>query len=51
MTIIELLLTLYFAFGVGLGIYWHSYPMLPLHTMLALGYGFVVYYSIKHSIS
>jgi cellulose synthase/poly-beta-1,6-N-acetylglucosamine synthase-like glycosyltransferase len=50
LTIIELFLVLYFSFGVGLGIYWHSYQMLLLHTMLALGYGFVGYYSVKHSI-
>jgi cellulose synthase/poly-beta-1,6-N-acetylglucosamine synthase-like glycosyltransferase len=49
-TVIELFLALYFALGVGLGIYWHSYQMLMLHTMLTLGYGFVVFFSVKHSI-
>lgn len=51
LTVIELCLTIYFAFGAGLGIYWHSYQMLLLHTMLTLGYGFVVFFSIKHSIT
>lgn len=51
LTIIELLLAVYFAFGIGLGIYWHSYQMLALHTMLTLGFGFVGYYSVKHSIT
>lgn len=50
LTIIELLLTVYFTIGIGLGLYWHSYQMLLLHTMFALGYGFVGYYSVKHSI-
>lgn len=51
LTIAEVFLTLYFAFGAGLGLYWHSYQMVMLHTMLALGYGFVVFFSIKHSIA
>lgn len=50
-TIIELLLTIYFAFGIGLGLYWHTYQMLPLHILLTLGYGFVGYYSVKHSMT
>lgn len=50
LTIVELILALYFAFGIGLGLYWHSYQMLLLHTLLAFGYGFVGFYSIKHSI-
>lgn len=50
-TLIELLLAVYFSFGIGLGIYWHSYQMLAFHTMLALGFGFIGYYSVKHSVS
>ncbi|MEZ4904947.1 MAG: glycosyltransferase [Spirosomataceae bacterium] len=49
-TVVEILLALYFAFGIGLGLYWQSYQMLLLHTLLALGYGFVGFYSVKHSL-
>jgi hypothetical protein len=49
-TIAEFLLTIYFAFGIGLGMYWHVYQMLALHIILTLGFGFVVFYSVKHSV-
>jgi len=51
LTVLEVLLAFYFAFGFGLGVYWQSYQMLFLHGMLALGYGFVGFYSVKHSIA
>lgn len=51
LTIAELLLAVYFAAAVGLGFYWHSYQMVVLHAMLAVGFGFVSFYSVKHSIS
>ena len=50
LTIMELLLAVYFAGGVFLGIYWHTYPLLALHLMLSAGFGFVGFYSVKHSI-
>ncbi|MFN8344948.1 MAG: glycosyltransferase [Spirosomataceae bacterium] len=50
-TVTELLLTVYFAFGIGLGLYWHAYQMLALHLMFTLGFGFIVFYSVKHSVS
>ncbi|MEZ5009231.1 MAG: glycosyltransferase family 2 protein [Chitinophagales bacterium] len=48
--IMEILLLLYFIFGIGLGIYYQFYHLIPLHLMLAIGYGMIVYYSIKHAI-
>jgi cellulose synthase/poly-beta-1,6-N-acetylglucosamine synthase-like glycosyltransferase len=49
--LIEILLLLYFLFGIGLGIYLQFYHLLPLHVMLVLGYGMIVYYSIKHTLN
>lgn len=48
--IMEILLLLYFIFGFYLGIYWKFYHLMPLHLMLIIGYGMIVYYSIKHTI-
>jgi cellulose synthase/poly-beta-1,6-N-acetylglucosamine synthase-like glycosyltransferase len=44
---VELLLFVYFAYGVYLGLSTGDYGLLPFHLMLALGYGGVFYYSIK----
>jgi hypothetical protein len=51
LTWVELGLVLYFSLGVALDLYWHTYSLLGLHTMLTLGYGFVGYYSVKHSLA
>lgn len=51
LTWLELGLVLYFGFGLALGLYWQTYSLVGLHSMLVLGYGFVGYYSVKHSLS
>lgn len=51
LTIAEVMLAVYFAAAVGLGLYWHSYQMTVLHAMLALGFGFVSFYSVRHSLA
>lgn len=51
LTWLELGLVLYFGFGLALGLYWQTYSLIGLHSMLVLGYGFVGYYSVKHSLS
>lgn len=50
LTISELGLSIYFLAGIGLGLYWQSYQMLLLHLLLAFGYGFIGYFSVKHSL-
>jgi cellulose synthase/poly-beta-1,6-N-acetylglucosamine synthase-like glycosyltransferase len=45
--IIELLLFLYFLFGVGLGIFLGDFGLLIFHLMLAAGYAGVSYYTLK----
>jgi len=47
--ILELLLALYFAFGVVKGIQLKDYGLLPFHTMLTIGFLIVFYYSFKQS--
>ena len=49
-TIIEGLLALYFIYGIGLCFAWEDYGMLPLFTLLSLGFGVIFSLSLKHSI-
>ena len=49
LTFIEALLSLYFLFGIGLGIYIKDYGLLFMHIMLTYGYGMVSFYSVKHA--
>lgn len=46
-TIGEGLLCLYFIFGIIAGIHLHDKGLMLFHTMLALGFGIVFYYSIR----
>lgn len=46
-TLAEGLLSLYFVFGIGAGIYLHDYGLLLFHLMLALGFAIVFFYSIR----
>lgn len=48
--ILEFILLLYFISGIALGIYYQFYHLIPLHLMLVIGYGMIVYYSFKHAI-
>jgi cellulose synthase/poly-beta-1,6-N-acetylglucosamine synthase-like glycosyltransferase len=45
--IIELLLLIYFVFGVASSFYLKEYTMLPFHLMLTIGFGFVVTSSLR----
>jgi cellulose synthase/poly-beta-1,6-N-acetylglucosamine synthase-like glycosyltransferase len=45
---LEFLLFLYFAWGVGLGLYFGDFALLPFHLLLCLGHLLVVIYSMKH---
>jgi len=47
--LVEFLLILYFALGVGMAIYYQFYGLIGLHAMLVIGYSMIVFYSIKHS--
>ncbi len=49
LTWLEGLLTAYFIFGLGAGLYLGEYGLLPTHLLLATGYGLVFYYSLKHA--
>ena len=49
LTVVEGLLTLYFLFGLGAGLYFRNYGLLPFHLLLTTGYGLVFYYSLRHS--
>ena len=49
LTVLEGLLTLYFLFGIGAGLYLGDYGLLPFHLLLTIGYGLVFYYSVRHA--
>lgn len=44
----ELVLSLYFAWGIGLGFQFGDYALMPFHLLLFIGHALVVVYSIKH---
>lgn len=48
-TLLEGLLTMYFACGIPLAFYLRDYGLLPLHLMLTFGFGCVFFYSIRHA--
>ncbi|WP_460677577.1 cellulose synthase family protein [Hymenobacter coalescens] len=48
-TVLEALLALYFAAGIGLAFRYDNYGLLPFHVLLAAGYAAVVYYSVRHA--
>ncbi|MDF7811242.1 glycosyltransferase [Hymenobacter sp. YC55] len=48
LTLSEGLLTLYFAFGIGAGLYLKDWGLIPFHLMLTIGYGLTFYYSMRH---
>lgn len=50
MTILEGLLCLYFVFGIGLGFFLKDSGLLFFHSLLALGFGGVFYFSVKPAI-
>ena len=46
---IELIMVFYFAFGIGLGIYYRDFGLLPFHFMLLIGFGYVSLLSFWHA--
>jgi small-conductance mechanosensitive channel len=46
LTILEGILCLYFLFAVGAGVYLQDNVMIIFHSMLAVGFGTVFYYSV-----
>jgi len=48
-TVLESLLALYFAGGIGMAFYLKDFGLIPFHIMLCLGFGIVSYYSIRHA--
>jgi len=49
-TILEVLFTAYFFGGILLGFHYEDYGLMPFHVMLFLGFGYVSFYSISHSL-
>lgn len=49
LTVVEVLLTLYFIGGIYLAWATKDFGLVPFHLMLILGFGFVSFYTIKHS--
>ncbi len=47
-TFMEGVLTLYFLFAIGWGIYWENPIFLVFHALLAIGYGTIFYYTVRH---
>jgi hypothetical protein len=43
----EAILCIYFLFGIGLGVYLNDWGLLFFHALLAFGFGFVCYYTLK----
>lgn len=50
LTVIEVILCLYFIFGIAAGIYLQDWGLLIFHFMLATGFGLVFYYSVTSGV-
>jgi len=48
-TVLEGIFVLYFISGIALSFYYFNFAMLPFFAMLTFGYGFVFYWSVRHS--
>lgn len=51
LTVLEFVMTIYFGFGIYAAFYYDDFVLIPFHIMLFLGFGYVTFYSIKHSSS
>jgi cellulose synthase/poly-beta-1,6-N-acetylglucosamine synthase-like glycosyltransferase len=47
--IIEGILACYFVFAIYIGVQLEYHPFIPFHFLLALGFGGIAFYSVKHS--
>jgi cellulose synthase/poly-beta-1,6-N-acetylglucosamine synthase-like glycosyltransferase len=50
LTVLEFLLTIYFFFGILSAFYYDDFGLIPFHIMLFLGFGYVTFYSLFHSL-
>lgn len=50
MVVFELFLCLYFLTGILAGLHQHDWSLLPFHSMLFVGFGMVVFFSIAQSV-
>ncbi|NQX93032.1 MAG: glycosyltransferase [Flavobacteriales bacterium] len=50
LTVIEGLFAIYFASGLIMAFVLGDFALFPFHLMLTLGYGYVFYYSLKHTM-
>jgi cellulose synthase/poly-beta-1,6-N-acetylglucosamine synthase-like glycosyltransferase len=51
LTVLEFIMTIYFGFGMYAAFYYNDFGLFPFHVMLFAGFGYVTFYSIKHSSS
>ena len=49
MSILEIVLALYFLGGIGLAFYLNDFGLIPFHIMLFLGFGLVGFYGLRHA--
>ena len=49
LTVLEIILSFYFLYGIYAAFRYNDFVMLPLHMMLCLGFGYVSFYSLFHS--
>lgn len=49
LVVLEGVLAAYFAFGLGAGLYFNDFGLLPFHSLLTLGFASVCYYSVRHA--
>ena len=47
LVLLEGLLAGYFAFGIGAGLYFDDYGLLPFHALLTVGFATICYYSVR----
>lgn len=48
-TFLEGLISLYFVFGIFLGIHYNDYALVPYHALMALGFGTIFYFTLRHT--
>lgn len=49
LTILEGILTAYFAVAIGIAVYLQDYSLIPFHALLTFGFGLVFYFSVRHA--
>lgn len=49
--IMEMVMAIYFSGGAGLAFYYNDFSMFPYHLMLALGFGMIVWFTLKEQFT